>query len=165
MTQDKIEFEVAFDSETYYIKGAYSVAGKNGLTNRQYVTDGRFNCYLVSFAIEKKVADAYGVDISTWDHVPFKNLNGIEVDLYATACHPSKMNWKQFDNATFIIHRQRALPHPLRKLIRGADLLSPQGDDAYAASYLHHRTRSHSHNRSHNHSRHNHNRRGDDVAD
>ena len=104
MTQDKIEFEVAFDSETYYIKGAYSVAGKNGLTNRQYVTDERFNCYLVSFAIEKKVADAYGVDVSTWDHVPFKNLNGIEVDLYATACHPSKMNWKQFDNATFVIH-------------------------------------------------------------
>ena len=53
---------IAFDSETYFEKGKYSVSGKNGLTMRQYTDDKRFDCYLVSFAIRSEDAERFGVE-------------------------------------------------------------------------------------------------------
>ena len=109
---------VALDFETFYIKKDYSVAGANGMTTRQYVRDDRFNAYLVSFAVDVNEADALGSIVSNWERVDYKTPDGEDVSIYATACHPSEIDWSLFDGANFIIHNAGFDCEVLNELIR-----------------------------------------------
>lgn len=132
------EFCVALDTETYYDKKSYSVAGKNALTMRQYADDKRFRCYLVSLAVEKKVAVERGMDTSGWEPVEFTVPDtGKRLELFAVAMPPEKVKWSELDGATLCIHnanfdcevlrrleRDGAIPKFRRKVVDTADLLS-----------------------------------------
>jgi len=109
---------VALDFETYYEKKTYSVAGQNGLTVRQYVTDPRFDAYLVSFAVEDTVAEEFGIDIEGWETSEFDAPDKTHHCLYATAMHPDEAKWEQFAGATFVIHNAGFDTEVLNQLIR-----------------------------------------------
>lgn len=110
---------IAFDSETYFEKGEYSVSGKNGLTMRQYTDDKRFDCYLVSFAIRSEDAERFGIDVKGWEDFEYKSPStGETVKLKAVARHPSEVDWTQFDGATFAIHNSNFDCEVLRRLMK-----------------------------------------------
>lgn len=110
---------IAFDSETYYEKNRYSVAGKNGLTMRQYTDDKRFDCYLVSFAIKSDDAEKFGIDVAGWEDFEYRSPStGETVRLKAIAKHPSEIDWMQFEGATFAIHNANFDCEVLRRLVK-----------------------------------------------
>ena len=110
---------IAFDSETYFEKGKYSVAGKNGLTMRQYTDDKRFDCYLVSFAIKSDDAEKFGISVAGWEDFEYKSPStGETVSLKAVAKHPSEIDWIQFAGATLVAHNANFDCEVLRRLVK-----------------------------------------------
>lgn len=110
---------IACDTETYYEKSKYSVAGKNGLTMRQYADDKRFDCYLVSLAIKSDDAEKFGIDVAGWEDFEYKSPStGETVSLKAVAKHPSEINWMQFDGATLVQHNANFDCEVLRRLVK-----------------------------------------------
>ena len=110
---------IAFDSETYFEKGKYSVAGKNGLTMRQYTDDKRFDCYLVSFAIKSDDAEKFGISVAGWEDFEYKSPStGETVKLKAVAKHPSEIDWMQFAGATLVAHNATFDCEVLRRLVK-----------------------------------------------
>ena len=110
---------IAFDSETYFEKGKYSVSGKNGLTMRQYTDDKRFDCYLVSFAIKSDDAEKFGISVAGWEDFEYKSPStGETVSLKAVAKHPSEIDWMQFAGATLVAHNANFDCEVLRRLVK-----------------------------------------------
>ena len=115
----KEDLYIAFDSETYFEKGKYSVSGKNGLTMRQYTDDKRFDCYLVSFAVTSEDADRFGIDVKGWEDFEYKSPStGGTVSLKAVAKHPSEIDWMQFAGATLVAHNANFDCEVLRRLVK-----------------------------------------------
>lgn len=114
----KDKFYVALDFETFYIKKKYSVGGTDGMTIRQYCEDGRFDPYLVSFAVKTSDAEKFGVSVDGWETVEYTTPGGEKAEIKAIAMHPDDAKWSEFDGATFIIHNANFDCEVLNALIR-----------------------------------------------
>lgn len=104
--------DIALDFETFYdTKGLYSVGGKAAMTPRQYVTDERFDPYLVSLAVRADDADAMCPDCLGWPIAWRPDRHDVDESFgrYAVrhlAVRPQDFDWSLFQRVPvrFIIH-------------------------------------------------------------
>lgn len=104
--------DVALDFETFYdTKNLYSVGGKAAMTPRQYVTDERFDPYLVSFAVRAEDADAACPDCLGWPIAYRPERREVDKSFGAypvrhLAVRPRDFDWTVFQRVPvrFIIH-------------------------------------------------------------